>query len=83
MPTSKLSSKGQTVIPKSIREHLGVGPGDEVDFIVRDDGEVVIRPATIDVEQLFGLLDRPGQKPVSVEEMNQAIRNRFGRHDRS
>jgi len=83
MPTSKLSSKGQTVIPKSIREHLGVGRGNEVDFIVRDDGEAVIRPATIDVEQLFGLLDRPGQKPVSVEEMNEAIRNRFGRHDRS
>ena len=83
MPTSKLSSKGQTVIPKPIREHLGVGPGDEVDFIVRDDGEVVIRPATIDVRELFGLLDRPGQKPVSIEEMKEAIRSRFGRHDRS
>ncbi len=71
------------MIPKSIREHPGVGPGDEVDFIVRDDGEVVIQPATIDVEQLFGLVGRPGQEPVSIEETNEAIRSRFGRQDRS
>jgi antitoxin PrlF len=27
-----VSSKGQVTIPKSIREDLGIGPGDEVEF---------------------------------------------------
>lgn len=39
---SKVSTKGQTVIPKPIREALGIRPGDEVTFTVRD-GEVVLK----------------------------------------
>jgi AbrB family looped-hinge helix DNA binding protein len=40
MPTSTMSSRGQTVIPKAIREHLGLHPGDVIDFVVADDGGV-------------------------------------------
>ncbi len=76
MPTTKLSSKGQTVIPKAIRDHLGLRPGDQLDFLIQSDGAVVIRPAVRDIRRLKGLLHRPGQKPVSVEEMNRAIRER-------
>jgi antitoxin PrlF len=45
--TSRLSTKSQTVIPKPVRDRLGVGPGDVVEFEIRDD-EVLIRraPAT-------------------------------------
>ena len=35
--------KGQVVIPKDIREHLGVKPGSDVIFEVREN-EVVIKP---------------------------------------
>jgi antitoxin PrlF len=42
--TAKLSSKAQAVIPKLVRERLGVGPGDVVAFEIRD-GEVLIRRA--------------------------------------
>lgn len=39
---TRLTSKGQVTIPLAIRERLGVGPGDEVEFeIVR--GRVEIR----------------------------------------
>jgi len=38
MPTSTMTSRGQTVIPKVIREHLGLHPGDVIDFVVADDG---------------------------------------------
>lgn len=41
--TSRLSSRSQTVIPKPIRERLGIGPGDLIAFEERE-GEVVIRP---------------------------------------
>ncbi len=76
MPTATLSTKGQTVIPKPIRDHLDLRPGDKLDFVLLGNGDVVIRPAVDDVRKLKGLLRRPGRKPVSVEEMNQAIRNR-------
>jgi antitoxin PrlF len=76
VPTATLTSKGQTVIPKAIRNHLRLQPGDALDFVVQDNGDVLIRPATEDIRRLKGLLHRPGRLPVSVGEMNQAIRNR-------
>jgi antitoxin PrlF len=76
VPTATLTSKGQTVIPKAIRNHLGLQPGDALDFVVQDNGDVLIRPATEDIRGLKGLLHRPRRLPVSVEKMNQAIRNR-------
>jgi AbrB family looped-hinge helix DNA binding protein len=74
-----MSSRGQTVIPKTIREHLGLHPGDVIDFIVADDGGVLVRPAVEDVRRLKGLLQRPRQRAVSVQEMNQAVRQRSRR----
>lgn len=76
MPAATLSSKGQLVIPKSLREQLGLKPGDSVDFIIQENGDVLIRPAAQDVQKLKGMLYRAGRKPVSIEEMNTAVKNR-------
>jgi len=76
MPAATLSSKGQIVIPKSLREQLGLKPGDSVDFIIQENGDVLIRPAAQDVQKLKGMLYRAGRKPVSIEEMNTAVKNR-------
>jgi bifunctional DNA-binding transcriptional regulator/antitoxin component of YhaV-PrlF toxin-antitoxin module len=59
-----------------VREHLGVHPGDQVDFLIRDDGEVVVRPAVHDAKQLKGILAQPGRRAVTIEQMNRAIRQR-------
>lgn len=40
----RVTSKGQVTIPQAVREKLGIRPGDEVVFAVRDD-EAVMRPA--------------------------------------
>ena len=40
MPTAKLSSKAQIVIPAAIRRKLGLGPGDRLEM--RVEGEEVI-----------------------------------------
>jgi antitoxin PrlF len=34
--TSRVGPKGQVVIPKAMRERLGIAPGDEVDFTLED-----------------------------------------------
>lgn len=78
MPSSTLSTKGQIVLPKEIRDFLELRPGDRIDFIVRDTGEVVIRPAIVDIRELKGMLRRPDQPSVSIDEMKQAIKKRGG-----
>jgi len=76
MPSATLTSKGQLTLPRAIRDLLRLGAGDRVDFIVKDDGTVVLRPATVDVRELKGLLHGKGLKPLSVDEMNAIIRRR-------
>jgi antitoxin PrlF len=55
MPTSTITSKGQTTVPKEIREVLNVGPGDRLTWEVRG-GKVVIstgRPSLFSWEGIF------------------------------
>ncbi|MEZ5120891.1 MAG: AbrB/MazE/SpoVT family DNA-binding domain-containing protein [Solirubrobacterales bacterium] len=57
--TYKVGPKGQVVVPKAIRDRLGIMPGDEV-VIDEVDGEIRIRrePA---LERLIGIAKGPGQ----------------------
>lgn len=52
---TRLSSKGQVVIPKQVREELGLEPGTR--FRVRvDEGSIVLEPVTEPlVTELFGM----------------------------
>ena len=77
MPSSRLTSHARITIPKKIREHLRLHPGDMVDFVIDEAGKVIIGPITLDVRELEGILERPGMKPVSISDMKGSIRNRF------
>lgn len=72
MPTSKLTSRGQTTIPKSIREALRLQPDDRIEFILEED-HVVLHRAGADISALDGMLDRSDREPVSIEAMDEAI----------
>ena len=76
MTTATISSKGQTVIPKDIRTFLGLHSGDRVDFVVQDEGTVLLKPATQDITQLKGILHKAGRKPVSLDTMQQVVKYR-------
>ena len=77
---SAITSKGQATIPKRIREHLGLRPGDRVKFFIHPDGTVVLLPR-IPASTLRGLVKHRGH-PVTLEEMDEAIAEGAGRKPR-
>jgi antitoxin PrlF len=79
MPTATMTSKGQVTIPKAVRDLLRVDAGDQIDFVVTDRGDVMVRGVSIDVRELKGLLKRPRRRAVTVEEMNKAILRQHAR----
>lgn len=68
-----LTSNGQTTIPKQVREHLKLNPGDKLDFVIESEGHVVIRPVKLDVRELKGFLKRRDGKVLAINAMNAAI----------
>lgn len=67
-PTS-MSIKGQVTIPREIRDRLGLQAGAKIAWSLLSNGTVVLRPKSRSLTDLPGILTRPGQPGVSVEDM--------------
>ena len=67
---SAITVKGQATIPKAIREHLRLKPGDRIKFFVHPDGSVVLLPKR-PASDLRGIV-KSGRRPVTIEEMREA-----------
>ena len=70
MIESTITAKGQTTLPKAIRDSLAVKTGDKVRYVVLDEGVLIlpVRPTS----RLFGSLKYDGP-PISLEDMDRAI----------
>ena len=68
---SAITVKGQATIPKAIREHLGVQPGDRIKFFVQPDGNVALL-RKLPVSALRGMLKSRRRRPVTIEQMSRA-----------
>lgn len=86
MQTTRLSSKGQVVLPKAIRDAHGWAPGTE---LLIEDGPngVLLRPCTqpepSSLETVAGCLRDVAGSARTVEEMDAAIHAELRRrHDR-
>lgn len=66
-----LTSKGQTTIPKEIRDRLGMKPGDRMTFTLMPDSTFLVRVKSKSLTDLAGALHRKGRKPVPVEELSR------------
>jgi AbrB family looped-hinge helix DNA binding protein len=76
--------KGQVVLPKSLREQLGIQPGDEVDVELQDDALVVRRAPRAAYRSLRGMLRdpaRPGAMLAQFEADRRADRVLEARRD--
>ena len=76
MASATITSKGQITIPIQVRSALGVDAGDRIDFVEVEKGQFAIVPATRSVRELNGMYKGRRRKPVSIEEMNAAIKKR-------
>jgi AbrB family looped-hinge helix DNA binding protein len=70
MIESGITSKGQTTLPKAVREALSVQAGDRVRYVIQE-GEVRITPVR-PVSRLFGILRHDGPA-ATLEDMERAI----------
>lgn len=72
-----VTAKGQITLRKDLLKHLGVQPGQKVEVHKLPGGKIALEVNThnSDIKDFFGCLERPGQRIVSIEEMNKAIAN--------
>jgi antitoxin PrlF len=72
MGTGTLTAKGQTTIPKDIRDKMGLKPGAKL-YWTYVNGHAEVRVKTGSIMDLAGIFYDPNRKPVSIEELNEAI----------
>jgi AbrB family looped-hinge helix DNA binding protein len=81
----RLSSKGQLVIPASLRRKLGLKTGQALTVRTSADREIVLSPAERDAKGLEAMLERTRRWPRSsrrdlVEELHERRRRERERH---
>jgi AbrB family looped-hinge helix DNA binding protein len=70
---SAITVKGQATIPRAVRKHLGLKPGDRVKFFMHPDGSVVLLPK-LSASALRGIVKSQRRRPVTIAEMNDVAR---------
>ena len=72
--TLTITTKGQITLSWELMAHLGVGPGDRVTVGFQPGGRAELRSARPrgTIEKFIGALERPGTKPLSIEEITEA-----------
>lgn len=73
MTTATMTSKGQITIPKDVRDDMNLVAGSKLMFVRIAPGHFRIVPRTGKIEDLFGILHRPGQRTLTIEEINEGI----------
>jgi AbrB family looped-hinge helix DNA binding protein len=73
MSTATMTSKGQITIPKEVRDDLRLVPGSKVMFVKLSPGHYRMVARTGRIDDLAGMLYRPGQRTLTIEEINEGI----------
>jgi acylphosphatase len=70
-----VTAKGQVTLRRAVLDHLGITRGAKISVSLLEDGrvELIAAAARDDIKSLRGALRRAGQRPVSLEEMQEAI----------
>lgn len=75
MSTLTVTAKGQVTLRKDLLEHLGVGPGEQINVDKLPDGKIEVRAAsTAPVSAVFGMLKKKDRPALSIDEINEITR---------
>jgi antitoxin PrlF len=66
-----VTSKGQTTIPKKIRDELQMKAGDRLTFTLLPDGVVLMRVKNRNIMDVAGKLHKPGRKAMSIDQLSR------------
>ena len=61
------TSKGQVTIPKEIRDRLGIEEGTELEFVLEDDGTLMVRPKDSPMERLRSIRERLSDRDIDID----------------
>ena len=75
MITSRLTSKGQTTIPVTVREALGLRPHDRLAYELGD-GEVMIQPVRGTIFD-HGSTVRPKKRPENFRSARKSVKRKI------
>lgn len=67
-----LASKGQITLPNKLRDLMHLRKGDKVEFVVDENGNVMMIPMTSPITRLKDMAPAP-KNAVSLEDMEAAI----------
>ena len=76
---TKMSEKGQVVIPKDVRDRLRFAPGDQLDVVERPDGVLLRKRPTRSDESFEAITARIRARidyagpPVALQDMKTAV----------
>lgn len=73
MPSLTVTMKGQVTLKRELLQHLGIKPGEMIDFDKLPGGELRIKAArpTGTIERFIGRHAGKLKAPLSIEEMNE------------
>ena len=78
MATSTLTDKGQTTVPQEVREALGVKARHQLQWTIRNDGTVLVRPQPSALDLFASLPVRKRTLGRAAE--REAVMKAVGKH---
>lgn len=73
MSQATMTSKGQITVPRDVREDLKLSAGSKVMFVKIGPQNYRLVARTRRIDDLFGVLHRPGARALTIEEINEGI----------
>jgi len=74
MKTLTVTERGQVTFRKEMLQHLGIRPGEKIEWEKRPEGAITLRAARPlgKIDSFLGLLARRTRKIAILDEMNEA-----------
>jgi len=81
MMSLAVTAKGQVTLKRDLLQHLGIQPGQRLEFEKLPDGELRIKAARPhgSINNFIGRFSGRMEKPLTIEEMNEIIASSWAR----